>query len=242
MRRGLACSRRSDQPRVNTCRPIPGRSGTRGNRCPKGPPQLIDKSLIHNAVMHTAKMPLSRLVPLVRFVIRRSKPGTGHSDFPLPSPGQTGRPHAPDGVGCRGAEECHGRFLPVFSRSGSDRSPEGEKTRSRGSLEERLPGGRWLPPPLRNRWKPESCCPGVDPGASCGLPPPECWRLCQPEAGVPWPAGHPVKQRSALPLGFAQPCRCERPHREDWPAFPTSTTRVQRKNPGAEWPRGSRLI
>ena len=66
IRRGLAGGRRSDQPSVNTSRPIPGRSGTRGNRCPKDPPQLIDNSLIHRPITHVVKVAVSRYVPLVR--------------------------------------------------------------------------------------------------------------------------------------------------------------------------------
>ena len=157
-------------PSVNTSRPGPGRSGTRENRCPKGPPQLIDKSLIHAAITHTAKVPVSLFIPLVRFAIRHSKPGTGQRRFPLPPPGQTGRPHAADAsvvVAPRSVTADFCQFSPV---EGRNRPPEGEKTRSRGSLEERLRRARLASSTsASNRLKPESCCPGVDPGASCGL-------------------------------------------------------------------------
>ena len=65
------------QPSVNTSRPIPGRSGTRENRCPQEPPQLIDKSLIHGPITHAAKVALSLFIPLVRFAIRHSQAGNG---------------------------------------------------------------------------------------------------------------------------------------------------------------------
>ena len=129
------------QPSVNTSRPIPGRSGTPGNRCPKGPPQLIDKSLIHRAITHTAKVPVSLSIPLVRFAIRHSKPGTGQLSFPAPPPGQTGRPHAAAGVGLSWrravSRPISAGFLPM---EGRNRPPEGEKTRSRGSLDGALTG------------------------------------------------------------------------------------------------------
>ena len=51
---------------------------------------------------------------------------------------------------------------------------------------------------------------------------------CRPEAGPVLPVGAPSRpalflhRRYALSLRFAQRCRSEGPHREDWPAFPAS--------------------
>ena len=99
------------QPRVNTSRPEPGRAATRRNRCPQGPPQLIDKSLIHTAITHTRESSCITFhtTPAVRHSSPEAKNGTTLI-FPLPPPGQTARPHAADGGGL---SSCRGGSRPI---------------------------------------------------------------------------------------------------------------------------------
>ncbi len=65
-----------------------------------------------------------------------------------------------------------------------------------------------------------------DPATRRYAVPPACGGRCRPEVGVPCPgraSGNPALRRS---LRFAQRCRSEGPHRENWPAFPAPLDRA----------------
>ena len=132
MRRVLAGAERPVQPRVNTSRLIPGRAGTRGNRCPKGPPQRITKSMSPGALPHTAENPVSRSISLARYAARRPKQGTRRIS-PVPrrpsgngaSAGRECRPSSPR----RGApQHVSDRYCPkrtgIATRTGPKRRPQ----------------------------------------------------------------------------------------------------------------------
>ena len=81
-----------------------------------------------------------------------------------------------------------------------------------------------------------------DPATRRYAVPPACGGRCRPEVGVPCPgraSGNPALRRS---LRFAQRCRSEGPHRENWPAFPAPAAlliprsrRASRTRPPTAW-------
>ena len=80
-----------------------------------------------------------------------------------------------------------------------------------------------------------------DPATRRYAVPPACGGRCRPEVGVPCPgraSGNPALRRS---LRFAQRCRSEGPHRENWPAFPAlAALDADRRFPPLSPPRSRR--
>jgi len=95
---------------------MPGRSGTRENRCPRKPPQRSAKSMFPRPLAHAAEIPVSRPVSLLRYAVR--SPKRARAEFPRSRavPGATGPSLAANSAASRDAAAHHGPFWPAFSR------------------------------------------------------------------------------------------------------------------------------
>ena len=148
------------QLRVNTLRPMPGRSGTRENRCPEEPPQRIANSLPHGAIRHIAKPAISRYVSLVRSAVRRPKPAPAEFPRSRSVPRLNGPPHAANARRLRGAGARRSRFLSASSRNGRNCPAKSAEAARSDPVAGRHPAARRLPPQRRNPLTPGSLLRG----------------------------------------------------------------------------------